>query len=450
MQGGLHTAAHTHLLTLPARFFYRCAYVHATQRHAMTRRGTARRGRFLRTALDLDGNNLVSISTFNLTRTLGDTCAINPAPGTAAAGAAAGTAVEGEGREERADIWRSSVGGGAADAAAAATGAGAPDNLGEETEAGETPPLPSSRPPTQPSERRIVGACFHELKARAMAVAAGAALENKDGRDGDRRKQQPSGEDTVHDGGERGDLAGIGNHDIGTVSDETAAGRFGGEHGIGVSARGTAATCHVSRESTTRVSAAAGADGVGNTCSGVKAVRALEPWLLPLVTRPAGFLIEVDGAVVRAGHGRALGKRLDSLALQTKGLALALAEMPGRCDCATSLCRGRSVAMSIVYFISLVSFRARMLICIAPSSVERRASGWTNPTPPPARLSLSSVFDANMPSLTSYWPGLVFSSCSRICHLVNSISAACTLPLFPAHLLSIPVCVSCCPKGGTL
>lgn len=56
----------------------------------------------------------------------------------------------------------------------------------------------------------------------------------------------------------------------------------------------------------------------------------MEPWLLPLVTRPAGFLVEVEGAVVRAGHGRALGKRLDSLALQTKALAVALSEMPGR------------------------------------------------------------------------------------------------------------------------
>ncbi|CAN0535533.1 unnamed protein product [Scytosiphon promiscuus] len=51
---------------------------------------------------------------------------------------------------------------------------------------------------------------------------------------------------------------------------------------------------------------------------------------MPLVTAPEGFLVEVEGAVLRAGHGRALGQRLDCLALQTKALAVAFAQTPGR------------------------------------------------------------------------------------------------------------------------
>lgn len=70
--------------------------------------------------------------------------------------------------------------------------------------------------------------------------------------------------------------------------------------------------------------------GSGRVVPPAVGARSLEPWLMPLVTAPEGFLVEVEGAVLRAGHGRALGQRLDCLVLQTKALAVAFAQTPGR------------------------------------------------------------------------------------------------------------------------
>ena len=50
-----------------------------------------------------------------------------------------------------------------------------------------------------------------------------------------------------------------------------------------------------------------------------------------LVTKPEGFMVEMEGVVVRAERGRELGNRLDCLAVQFRALARALAELPGRC-----------------------------------------------------------------------------------------------------------------------
>ncbi|CAM9609383.1 unnamed protein product, partial [Scytosiphon promiscuus] len=219
--------------------------------------------KFVGTALDLDGDRLVSISTFNLTRTLADT-SDHP------------------------------VGGGG-DAHAGARG------------------VPTYHPPIEPSERRIVGSCFHELKARAMAVAAAAM---------------------AGDGGERRTDGGVGGQEQGqrlrrephaqqpSESRDLGAGVEGGVDGVEAGAD--------------RAAGGGGGGGVGvhraasveEGCGGRVVLQ--PPWLLPLVTRPAGFLIEAEGVVVTAGHGRALGKRLDGLALQTKALVVALAEMPGR------------------------------------------------------------------------------------------------------------------------
>lgn len=59
-------------------------------------------------------------------------------------------------------------------------------------------------------------------------------------------------------------------------------------------------------------------------------VRPLATWVLPLVSRPEGFLVEVEGVVLRAEQGKALGRRLDSLVTQVKGLETALSCVPGR------------------------------------------------------------------------------------------------------------------------
>ncbi|CAM9263924.1 unnamed protein product, partial [Ectocarpus fasciculatus] len=291
--------------------------------------------KFLRTAVDLDGDRLASIATFSISRTLGDTCiSATAAP-----------------RGPTGEASRDDTGGGSATGvAAAATACGL---RGEEGAAKHE--VPSFYPPTEPSERRIVGACFHELKARAMAVAAaaaaaagGAAAGAHDptatsvGEDGcTNQTPRPSG-GGIAEGGGGGDGAGAGDTGGGdSWSGESTAGTaVGGTPTRRSPACDDGRTASVSASSATQSSAGAGGQsggsgdraGDGRKSQGAMAgtTRALEPWLLPLVTRPAGFLVEVEGAVVRAGHGRALGKRLDSLVLQTKALAVALSEMPGR------------------------------------------------------------------------------------------------------------------------
>lgn len=58
-----------------------------------------------------------------------------------------------------------------------------------------------------------------------------------------------------------------------------------------------------------------------------------------LVTSPEGFVVEMEGVVVVAAHGKELGKRLDCLALQCRALAKALSGLPGRFVC-VRICMG--------------------------------------------------------------------------------------------------------------
>lgn len=264
---------------------------------------------------------MASISSFSLTRTLGDTRIVYPRPRTPPA--------------------------------SAADSADAPE---QGPEAG----VPPFRPPTEPSGRRIVGACFHELKARAMTVAAAAAAATNattataasSSVRGDTEGEEEEGTGMMHHDRHHRHQKQQHQQQSGE-SDVTASGRVGvglgdtaevGEHGSpssgGITADRVAhdssqAVLTADRPTPRSARKVAGrADGAPGGVGGERAEKGgtvLEPWLLPLVTRPAGFLVEVDGAVVRAGHGRALGKRLDGLVLQTKALAVALAEMPGRC-----------------------------------------------------------------------------------------------------------------------
>lgn len=207
--------------------------------------------------IDLDGDRLASVGSVNLTQTLGEACPAAP--------------VDPPSSSQRDSVRRAS---------AAAT-AHYPCREGGEAL--------SLRPPTEPSERRIVGACFHELKARAMTVAAAAGPRPSAG-------SRPAA--------------------IAAATVAAAAG-VGVEHGV-------EAECAGGRERRE-----GGGDG-GRLVPPAAEARPLEPWLMPLVTAPEGFLVEVEGAVLRAGHGRALGQRLDNLALQTKALAVAFAQTPGR------------------------------------------------------------------------------------------------------------------------
>lgn len=56
----------------------------------------------------------------------------------------------------------------------------------------------------------------------------------------------------------------------------------------------------------------------------------LPSWVMPLVTRPEGFQVEIEGVVIRAEQGKELGRQLDSLSTQVRGLAAAFSQIPGR------------------------------------------------------------------------------------------------------------------------
>lgn len=142
----------------------------------------------------------------------------------------------------------------------------------------------------------IVGACFHELKARVLATVDGAA-------DATSAFSQ------------------------GTLHEE--------KHGRHTKARGTAP---VERNVTHEQAEGGGGSGSEKIAAQAKMTNSNSsgsllsslPWLLRLVNRPEGFLVEAEGVVVRAEHDKELGKRLDSLGRQVRGLVAAHAGLPGR------------------------------------------------------------------------------------------------------------------------
>lgn len=274
--------------------------------------------RFLNVAVGLDGDRLASISSVNLVQTLGAASASTPPSSTmpparpAAAAAESGTAGGGKAR--------------------------APPVEGS---------IDFSPPQTNPRERRVVGACFHELKARAMAVAAVDASREKT----PVRTGGAPGEEEEKDEEEEEEWGGEGgNADAPPLEGVVAAGVVGAAAGnssavaagavsSGCGAIGAGSGALPGGGFSGRTAASSPDDNGGgsnrendseNRHEGGLTRTGLEPWVIPLVTRPEGFLIEVDGVVLRAGHGKVLGKRLGCLALQLKALGVALAELPGR------------------------------------------------------------------------------------------------------------------------
>lgn len=150
----------------------------------------------------------------------------------------------------------------------------------------------------------IVGACFHELKARALAATDGAIPEAGSVSTsppapplsrGNRREAHGTTHRTAHGGTNL------------TRERTEASGRSGGE-----------------------TSSAQEAEVVDTNSSGSSLLLSSLPWVVSLVNRPEGFLVEAEGVVIRAEHDEELGKKLDSLGRQVRGLVAAQAGLPGR------------------------------------------------------------------------------------------------------------------------
>lgn len=252
--------------------------------------------RFVNTAVHVDGDRLASVSRLDLTRTLGRyTAASTPSDHSPRSS---------DQKESRAPSTAPScshgVGGVTGDINGAEARSSHPIVVDEDSEA--MPFLP----PTRPDKRRIVGACFHELKARAMAVHAAAMAESDAAVERDRDPRQEADAASAKAAAVKKDA---------TISVPYEARRGGRDKAIDSRIGG----CSDDGRRSMR--------GPGED---TKAVSVMAPWVMPLVTRPEGFLIEVEGVVLRAGHGKALGKRMDGLVQQAKALVIAVAATPGR------------------------------------------------------------------------------------------------------------------------
>lgn len=242
----------------------------------------------MKTTVDIDGDRLASVSTVNITQTLGDTSAPVPTP-------------------------PNDPGDPGSRLPTAATTTTYPS--------GENDGVLYSPPSNNPAERLIVGPCFNELKARAIATDAARAAAVSTAAMGQERSEfvTPEVGETV--GKSSRATKSNGSSDPNSMNDEIWSKR--------PPACGNNST-NVKNESFGTETYGRQSESLGQEQQESANPFSSRQWLMPLVKRPQGFLIEVGGVVLRAEHGNALGKRLDSLVLQAKAMMVAVADLPGR------------------------------------------------------------------------------------------------------------------------
>lgn len=233
--------------------------------------------------MELDGDRLASVSSLGLTRTLGHA----PSPPTPSAQPSPSVRPP-PSVPQRAPSREAHPG-------ASSYGPGDPSRS-DPLDDDESVSRPCPQPPTlgedslsRPGQTLLIGACFHELKARALAVH-------------DKRREQPLTREVPAYAPE---------------ADERAR---------------EAEPRREPEETAVTMESPAGTSppGLGGNPGDGRAGIPLDRWVMPLVTRPEGFLVEAQGVVLRAKQGVMLGRRLDDLATQTHGLMTALSMLPGR------------------------------------------------------------------------------------------------------------------------